>query len=56
MAEANTKVTKKSVNYRSARGYRKCANCVMFKSPNQCTLVAGSISKMAVCDKWEPKE
>lgn len=52
------KVTKESVGYRPAsRGDspRRCGTCVMFRKPNACTLVAGTIRPVFVCDRWSPK-
>lgn len=53
------KVTKASVNYRMARGERRCGNCSMFTLVRErlgnCSLVEGRIDKRDVCDRWERK-
>lgn len=51
---ADTKVSKKSVNYRPASGHHRCGNCSMY-SHNTCSLVAGVINPHYVCNKWEAK-
>ncbi len=43
------KVSKVSVNYKAAQ---RCGNCSMYEN-GTCTLVAGPIDPMDVCDKWE---
>jgi hypothetical protein len=48
-----TKLSKLVVFYRPAFGRKRCGNCVMFRAPDGCTLVAGRISPRAVCDWWE---
>lgn len=54
--EANKgKVSKDSVNYRTATGARSCGNCVMFRpDTGSCTLVEGHIDAGDVCDEWAP--
>lgn len=55
------KVDKASVNYRHSRfGKKRCGNCIMYRHTDipgngTCTLVRGSISPVAVCDRWESK-
>lgn len=52
------KISKDKVNYRHAAGSRRCGTCGMFergKSPGgtgTCTLVAGRIDPLDVCDRW----
>ena len=48
------KVSKKSVRYRAADGAERCGTCSMF-SAGTCSLVRGTISPDAVCDRWEPR-
>jgi len=48
------KVSKESVNYRSADSSKHCGNCVMF-SQGSCDLVKGVIKPADVCDRWEAK-
>ena len=60
------KVSKASVRYRPAPAFglfRRCGNCVMYQEdtltsdPPQrqgsCTLVAGRIERLDLCDRWE---
>ena len=62
------KVSKASVNYRPAPAFglfHRCGNCAMYQEdvltsdPPQrrgsCTLVAGTIKRIDLCDRWEPK-
>jgi hypothetical protein len=50
------KVSKESVNYRrSTEPGRSCGTCSMFRDPHSCTLVAGTILHIDVCDEWEPR-
>ena len=53
------KVSKASVHYRQAALFplpvgRRCGSCVMFRRGGVCTLVAGRISPVYVCDRWAP--
>ena len=55
------KVSKVSVDYRpTKRTDKRCGTCAMFYKHEgtfgRCTLVAGTISATAVCDKWEKKK
>lgn len=49
---------KPMVNYHEAKpdAERKCGNCIMFRSPDHCTLVIGEIQAKDVCNEWEPKK
>jgi len=52
------KVSKESVNYRRAGllARQRCGTCSMFRGPSEtCTLVAGSIKRRDVCDRWESR-
>ena len=56
------KVTKSSVNYREAKGDKRCGNCFMYRPSHvhkiikgSCTLVEGVIDPDDTCDKWERK-
>ncbi len=47
------KVTKSSVDYRTATGSRHCGSCAMFHPrSSECDLVRGVIRPEMVCDKW----
>jgi len=50
------KVSKVSVHYGKAKHpqQERCGICTMF-SKSRCSLVAGYISSMAWCDKFEPR-
>ncbi len=55
------KVSKVSVDYRPTSSTEKrCGTCDMYyeyrEAFGRCTLVAGTISATAVCDKWEKKK
>ena len=56
------KVSKSSVNYRPAKGDKRCGNCSMYRRVHRtkglngsCTLVEGAIDPADTCDKWEKK-
>ena len=59
----NAKVSKASVHYRPSPmgSSRRCGTCSMFRGADDpsgegaCTLVAGEISPVAVCDRYDPK-
>jgi 8-oxo-dGTP pyrophosphatase MutT (NUDIX family) len=59
---AKGKVTKASVNYRSATDQRTCGNCSMIRvnppdfESHSCTLVKGSINPSYTCDRWDAKD
>ena len=63
LADRGGKLTQESVRYRDADGgsNQRCGTCEMFRSDTttgaggSCTLVAGSISPQAVCDRYEPR-
>jgi hypothetical protein len=55
------RANKVSVDYHhaSTTAARRCGNCRMFFRDDgfgRCTLVAGTISEDAVCDKWEKRK
>lgn len=53
----NDKVSKSAVDYRkSNNASKRCGTCVMFRKPDSCTLVKGTISKNDVCDRWYPED
>jgi len=49
------KVSKEAVDYGPGAKHRKCSLCSMFRAPNACTLVAGWIDPLAVCDRFVRK-
>ena len=61
LANRAGKLTQESVHYRDADGgsNMRCGTCDMFRSDTttgvggSCTIVEGSISPQAVCDRWE---
>jgi hypothetical protein len=56
MANKSGKVSKQSVNYgRATEPGRSCGTCDMFRDPHSCSLVAGTILHIDVCDEWEPR-
>lgn len=63
LMDRSGKLTKESVSYRDADGgsNKRCGTCDMFRSDTttgaggSCSLVEGSISPQAVCDRWESK-
>lgn len=56
-----TKVTQRSVNYRAGPPHRQCKDCTMFCLPKgnvgygTCTLVAGRIGRLDMCDRFRKK-
>lgn len=55
---SSEKATKEHVNYRKAKGNRRCGNCWMYQPKNHaCLVVKGVIDSEDVC-KWHeyPKE
>lgn len=46
------RMSKEEVNYRPRE---QCGNCDHFYPSGTCDLVAGNISPMNLCDKWEIK-
>jgi hypothetical protein len=52
------KVSKASVNYRWTHEIgRRCGTCAMFiATANRCTLVAGRINTLRVCDRYTPEK
>lgn len=49
------KEAKIDVHYRNGYKTTVCANCIMFRSPHDCTAVKGFIAKDALCDLYEAK-
>lgn len=49
-------LTKEAANYRLARGYEHCGNCVVYQSGGSCTLVKGNIRPTDTCDHWEKRD
>jgi hypothetical protein len=48
------KLTKQAANYRdSAEDNRFCARCRMYRDENKCTLVAGPVHRVGLCDYYE---
>lgn len=47
-------VSKETVNYRPADGWRSCMTCIMYHH-GRCDLVTGRIYPEDVCDRWERK-
>lgn len=46
--------TKEEVNYRySGDKFESCGNCVHFKFPGSCNIIAGPVRSVDVCDKFE---
>jgi hypothetical protein len=51
--QATATMSKGQVHYRNAdTPGRSCGNCSMFRAPNGCTLVKGTIRPSGVCDRW----
>jgi hypothetical protein len=49
--------TKEEVNYRySGDKYESCGNCVHFKFPGACEIIAGPVRPVDVCDKFEAED
>lgn len=46
------KIAKISVDYGKGTAHRNCGLCSMFRKPDSCTLVAGSIRAGDVCDRF----
>lgn len=49
----SVKSTKSEANYRLGTKKEKCAICTMFRSPDSCTAVQGSIRPQDTCDYFE---
>jgi hypothetical protein len=48
------KMSKQAANYRdSAEDNRFCARCSMYRDENKCTLVAGPVHRVGLCDYYE---
>jgi len=45
------KVSKESVHYRKGTIKKHCANCDMYDD-RTCSLVAGKINPLGLCDRW----
>ena len=55
-AEAQEKVAKDSVNYRSSpENGQRCADCRFFQEGGTCERVKGEISPDGWCTLWSPK-
>lgn len=49
--------TKEEVNYRySGDKFESCGNCVHFKFPGSCAIIAGPVRAVDVCDKFEAED
>jgi rubredoxin len=49
--------TKEQVNYRySGDKFESCGNCVHFKFPGSCDIIAGPVRPVDVCDKFEAED
>lgn len=49
--------TKEEVNYRySGDKFESCGNCVHFKFPGACEIIAGPVRPVDVCDKFEAED
>ena len=50
VSQAMAKMTQKGAGYQATpKDVQKCANCALFKAPDSCTLVEGSISPDGWC-------
>jgi hypothetical protein len=47
------KKTKEETNYRTGRENHRCGICTMFRKPDGCTAVTGTIRPYATCDLFE---
>lgn len=50
--------TKRQVNYRPASPldlHTRCGTCAMYRAGGSCTLVKGSITPLAVCNRYKAK-
>lgn len=46
------KATKAQAAYHAGATIRHCGLCTMFRTPSECTVVAGQISPYGLCDKY----
>ena len=50
------KVSKAAVHYQNTpKGPKRCDNCTMFRKPEGCTLVMGTIKPFGYCIEHDPK-
>jgi hypothetical protein len=49
-------ITKAEAVYRPGgiTDLKRCAFCSMFRLPDSCTLVQGTIDPFALCNRWQP--
>ena len=50
-------ISKSEAKYQdNPRGTKMCGDCSMFRRPDRCTLVKGTISRTGWCKHWEAKD